>query len=180
MAQYFKGDDFELSMEASALPTLETIEDSLDEFYADAYECQAFGDLIYDTGRSPLANAIAQNIYRTTFNEVFENFRVAGSFESYIAVFEKIFGESVDITFTVPAPGKLEIDIIAEGIIESNFGARQIEDDNYVLYDIVDYDGDNLIFQTIQGFQSQYELEQMLFEMVPDGIWTQITLALGE
>lgn len=179
MSEYFKGDDTEKKFEASALPTLEDLEIQLNAFDQDAYECQAFGDIIFEDGRSPLSNAIDQQVFRASFNEVFQNFRVAGSFESYIAVFQKIFGESSDITFTIPASGKLQIDIVADEIELNDSVARIIESNQYVLYDLIDDEGDNIAFQSIKGFQSQYELEQMLYEMVPDGIYTEITLTLG-
>lgn len=179
MSQYFKGDDTEKKFESSAKTTLDDLSLQLDAFDDDAYECQAFGDIIFEAGRSPLANAIDQLVFRQSFNEVFQNFRVAGSFESYIAVFEKIFGDSVDITFTIPAAGKLQIDIVADEIELNDFAARLIINNAYVLDDVVDYDGDTIAFQTIKGFQSQYELEQMLYEMVPDGIYTEISLSLS-
>lgn len=177
--QYFKGDDKEKQMVDSAKPTLDILSASKSEFLADAYKCAILGDLLYETGRAPLANAIAKNIFRISFSEIFEAFTVAGSFESYLTVFRKIFGEEVEIEFTVPAPGKLNIDIIASGVEESEFISRYIEDNEYFFDDIIDDEGDDIVFQTVKGFTSQYELEQMLFEMVPAGVYTDIDLELG-
>lgn len=179
MSQYFKGDDREKKFFESVKGTLETIDFQKDEFFDDCYESQPFGDLIFDLGISPLSNAIKKEIFRASFNEVFRNFVTAGSFESYIAVFKKIFGDGADISFTVPAPGKLEIDILADGIQLEDAIARVIFENQYVYEEILTQDDEELLFQTIKGFQSQYELEQMLFEMVPDGIYTTITLTLG-
>lgn len=179
MAQNYKGDDLESKFEGSASPTLDDISIQLDDMYTDAYNCQAFGDIIYADDRSPLSNAIEQAIFRASFNEVFQNFIVAGSFESYLAVFEKIFGEDADVTFTVPASGKLQIDIVADEVELSPFLARLIEDNQYVYQAVQDHLGADIEFQAIKGFQSQYELEQMLYEMVPDGIYTEISLTLG-
>ena len=83
----------------------------------------------------------------------------------------------------MPSPGKLQIDISAPGIEESNFVARHIHSneylyDNVIWYDGIDDPGGNILFQTVKGFQSQYELELMLFEMVPAGVFTEITLTL--
>jgi hypothetical protein len=179
MPQYFKGDSLEIKFDAAGEVLISNIALQLDAFLADAYESQPFGDIIFADGRSPLANAISQDIYRETFNEVFSQFSVAGSFESYISVFGKIFGDSVDITFTVPGDGRLQIDIIAEGVDLNDAVARRIENNQYVLDELIDYEDDNIAFQTIKGFQSQYELEQMLFEMVPAGVFTEISLTLG-
>jgi hypothetical protein len=79
----------------------------------------------------------------------------------------------------VPGDGRLQIDIIAEGVDLNDAVARRIENNQYVLDELIDYEDDNIAFQKIKGFQSQYELEQMLFEMVPAGVFTEISLTLG-
>lgn len=180
--QYFKGDEFELKFDQAAEPTMSDISLSLDEFLEGAYETAPLGDLIFDTGRSPLSNAIKKEIFRAAFKEIFDAFVKVGTFDAYLTVFTKIFGDDVDVEFTVPGPGQLNIDIEATNIEISNFVARYIEDNAYLFDNVIYEDGDgsdNIVFQSIQGFQSQYELEQMLFEMVPGGIYTQITLTLG-
>lgn len=178
--QYFKGDADDLKMDGVHEPTISAITLQKDAFYEGAYETAPLGDMIFDTGRSPLSNAIARDVFRLAFKEIFEAFVDVGTFEAYITVFKKIFGDDVGIAFTVPAPGKLTITITATGVEESLFVAREIVDNAYELDPVVtSVDGDNIVFQTILGFQSQYELEQMLFEMVPGGIFTTITLTLG-
>lgn len=152
----------------------------LDEFYDNAYSAGPLGDLLWQENRAPLSRAIVQSIFRETFSEVFEAFLVAGSFESYISVFKKIFGDDVEITFTVPDPGKLQIDIVSTGFQLSDFISRYIENNAYVFDEVIDDEGDNIVFQTIKGFQTQYELEQMLREMVPAGVFTEISLTVGE
>jgi hypothetical protein len=177
--QNFKGDDFELQMQAAGTPAMDTVELQLDEFFDGAFTAMPLGDVLYDSNRSPLANAIDRDIFRASFPELFDSFVVAGSFDSYISVFHKIFGETADITFTVPAPGKLEIDILADEIILSNFVARQIVDNAYTYDNMLTQAGDQIVFQSVKGFKTQYELEQMLYEMVPAGIYTIITLNIA-
>lgn len=177
--QKFKGDALELKFEAAGKPTIDTIDLQKETFFDEAYDCAVLGDMIHDNDLSPLINAIKKEIFRDTFQALFESFRSAGTFESYISVFKKIFGDSVTITFTIPAAGKLTIAIIAEGIEESPFVAQEIVDNTYEFNNVVDDEDDNIVFQTIKGFQTEYELRQMLFEMVPDGIWTTITLTLS-
>ncbi len=177
--QKFKNDDDENNVIESGLPALDATSFQLSEFFAGAYDTYPLGDMIYESKRAPLTNAIIQSIFRQSFNEIFTAFTVAGSFESYLSVFRKIFGDDVTVEFTVPGPGLLNIDIEAEGVEFSNFVARTIVDNAYVFDQIVDEVDDNIVFQTVKGFQTQYELEQMLFEMVPTGIYTEITLTLG-
>jgi hypothetical protein len=178
--QYFKeNDDTEKKYEASAAPVLDDLALQKNLMFADAYSAAPLGEVIYDALRAPLAKAIKRDIFRSAFAEIFSAFVVAGSFESYLTVFRKIFGETVDIVFAVPAPGKLTITITADEMELTNALTRYIANNMYVLEPLVDYDGDNILFQTVKGFQSQYELEQMLFEMVPGGIYTLITLTIG-
>lgn len=179
--QFFKGDEKELQFYNAIAPTAQLLSTNKDEFFNDAYACFVLGELIYDNNRAPLTRAIPREIFRESFKTIFDAFIVAGTFEGYLSVFRNIFGEDVEVTFDVPAPGKLTIDIVAAGVVESPFIAREIIEDEYVSSNMITQDGvDRLVFQTVKGFQSQYELEQMLFEMVPDGIYTEISLTLGE
>lgn len=178
--QRFKVEDAdETKFIDAGTPTFETVGLQKDEFFDGAYECHKLGEIIFDNDLSPLSNAIPREIFREAFKEIFEAFIAGGTFEAYLTVFAKIFGEDADVTFTVPAPGKLEIDIAADGVELTNFIARYIENNAYVRDNVVTQADEQIIFQTIKGFQSQYELEQMLFEMVPSGIFTTITLTLG-
>lgn len=180
MAQFFKGDAEELKYYESGKVIAQSLSLGKSEFFDDAYACFVLGDLLWDEKRSPLANAIRRDIFRQSFSTIYDSFVEAGSFESYLTVFRKIFGDAVEITFTVPAPGKLEIDIVATDVELSEFIARNIVENNYQFDNVIDDEGDFIVFQSIKGFDSQYELEQMLFEMVPDGIYTEITLTIGE
>jgi hypothetical protein len=87
--------------------------------------------------------------------------------------------EDVEILFTVPAAGKLLIEINATGTEESPFIAREIVDNNYEMSPVVDEVDDNIVFNTIQGFQTQEELNTALKTLVPAGIYTEVTLTLG-
>lgn len=178
--QYFKESDAtEKKYVNAAGPVLDDLSAEKDAMHAGAYASAKLGEIIYDSKRSPLSNAIKREIFRIAFAEIFNAFVVAGSFESYITVFQRIFGTGVSITFTVPAAGKLTVAIIASEIEVSNAVMRYIDSNAYVFDNLVDYDGANLLFQTVKGFQSQYELEQMLFEIVPAGIFTSISLTIA-
>lgn len=180
MQKFKLTDEVEDKFIGVAGPLLNVLSGEKDEFYTDAFNAYPLGDAIYESARSPLTNAIKQEIYREAFNEIFEAFISGGSFETYLTVFRRIFGDDVDVTFTVPDPGKLLIDIEAEGVILSDFVARKIVDNAYEFDEIIDDEGDTIVLQTIKGFESQYELELMLFQMVASGIFTEISLTLGE
>lgn len=177
--QYYKGDELEKKVDEVFAGTTDGQSAQLDLFFADVYNCQAFGDIINDNDLSPLANAIKKEIFRETFNEIFNAFIEVGTGEAYLTVFRKVFGEEVTVNFTVPAPGKLEIEILADGIVLNDMLAAQIINNDYVYTEITDHEGTNIALQTVKGFQSQYELEKMLFEMVVGGVYTTISLTLG-
>lgn len=177
--QFYKGDADEIKFYESIKPILNQLSVEKDDFFDEAFECFVLGEVLWDSGAIPLKNAIKREIFREAFFAIFNAFVYVGTFESYLTVFRAIFGDDVDVTFTVPGPGKLNIDIVAAGIALSNFVARRIEDNAYILDNVVTQDGDQIVFQSIKGFESQYELEKMLFEMVPDGIYTEISLSIG-
>lgn len=178
--QWYKGDAIEQKFYNSAGSVFDNLSGERDTFFEEAYECYLLGDVLWTLDATPLSNAIAKDIFISSFSVIFDAFIVAGSFESYLTVFRKIFGDDVDVTFTVPAPGKLTILIEAQGVELTNFVSREISNDEYVISNLITQDGlDNIVFQTIKGFTSQYELEQMLYEMVPAGVFTSITLELG-
>lgn len=168
--------DFAETLEQALKQTLLDIEVSLDDMFLNCFDAQGLGQAIWQKDASPLINAIDEGIFREGFNEIFTAFIVGGSFYNYIYVFKKIFSDSVQITFTISAPGKLIIDIIASEIELFDYLMRYIQDGKYKFDELVDYDGDNIVGQMVKGFQSEYELKQMLFELVPNGVFTNISL----
>lgn len=176
--QYFKGDDLELKFYEVGRELFDDLSFQRDIFYDEAYECFILGDVIWRNRFSPLANAIPEAVFRESFSVIFDSFTFAGSFESYLTVFRRVFGDDVDVTFTVPGPGKLNIDIIANSVQLDLFVARYISDNAYIFDEIIDDEGDNIVFQSFKGLESEYELNQMLFEMVPAGIYTEISLTI--
>lgn len=177
--ELFKGDATEQKFVDCPSDILDAIGLALDDFLDGAYGAVPLGELIFDDRRVSVTNAIDRDIFIHSFKELFESWAFAGTFESYITFFQKVFGVEVVIEFTVPDPGKLLINIEATGTEESPFISREIIDNDYVLSLVVDYDDDNIVFNTIQGFQTQQELETALKTLVPAGIYTEVTLTLG-
>lgn len=176
--QFFKGDEVEKKIDLITSPIQKDLSDQKNLFFNEAYECFVLGDIIWQSGRSPLSNAIPQNVFRETFFTLFNSFTFAGSFESYLEVFRRVFGATVSVVFTVPGPGKLNIDVVADSVSLDNFIARYIKSNQYFFDEVIDDEGDNIAFQSFKGLESEYEMNQMLFEMVPAGIYTQISLTI--
>lgn len=179
MTEFFKGDALELKMYNSGLPALDNIGLGLDEFWSQCYEMIPMGEFLWDEKRVPLTNAIRRDVFVISFKQIFEAWSFCGTFESYILVFKKIFGDDSLIEFTVPAPGQLHINIEASGIQLSPFIARRIVDNAYVYDNVVDHVGDNIAFATVLGIETQDELEKVLYTMVPAGIYTEVSLTIG-
>lgn len=165
-------------MAASADSILDFAGEQKDDFFDGAYSCFVLGELLYDSARAPLANAIDRVIFRELFSTIFDAFIVAGTFESYISIFQNIFGDDVDVQFTVPAAGRLQIEVQATGVLEATRLSREIVSGVYVYSDRITTENENRVASIPKGFQTEYEAEQMLFEFVPGGIFTEITLTI--
>jgi hypothetical protein len=176
--KYFKGDALEIKMDACGSPKMTSLSADKDAFFSGSYACFILGELLYDTNRAPLANAIDRAIFRELFATIFNAFVSSGSLESYLTVFRNIFGSDVTVTFTVPAAGKLAISVLPVGLIQNTLLARTVGSSTYVYDEILTHDGDNLMSRNPKGFQTQYQAQQMLFEMVPGGIYTTVTLTI--
>lgn len=179
MTEFFKGDALELKMYNSGLPSMQAIGLSLDDFWNGCYEMVPMGEFLWDEKRVPLTNAIKREVFINSFKQIFEAWSFCGTFESYILVFKKIFGEDAVVEFTVPGPGKLQINIESSGVQLNQFIARTIVDNAYVYDFVVDDVGDNICFATVLGLETEDELNKVLFTMVPAGIYTEVSLTIG-
>ncbi len=205
--QKFKGDATELKMIECAKSLFDDLSAEKTTFFEQCYSAGPLGDILWTDERAPLSQTIKQDVFRDAFQAIFEEYRHSGTFESYNAIFDQIFGTQCEVEFTVPAPGKLNIDIVAGGFsiddIIDDVGDSLITQDGVdhiitksrstssdfaivstfiagveTIYELVDSDGDNILFQFVKGFKTPYELEQMLFEFVPAGIFTTVTLTI--
>lgn len=176
--QYFKRDDFELQFDQSFFQVLTDLSADKDDFFNGAYSAGPLGDIIFEDSRSPLAQEIPQSVFRSAFSAIFENFNFAGTFEYYMTVFRAVWGPSVTVTFTVPAPGKLEIDVEALSIELDQALARRIVSNVYVFDDLLTSNMENLLFQTAAGLKTQREAEALNRELVVGGVFVTITLEI--
>src|ERR1044071_6027784 len=101
MAQFYKGDALEQKVFSVVKPTLDNISLQKDLFFDGSYEASGLGEVIFDAGLSPLSNAISRDVFRDAFKQIFDAFVAAGTFESYLTVFRKIFGDDVSVNFAV-------------------------------------------------------------------------------
>lgn len=175
-AQNFKGDATELKMQAVAKPLFDLTNSALNEFYENGFDCTPFLLMLYDEKRVPFSERIPRNAFVDFIKEALKQFPFTGTFESYLFVLRSIFGELTEVFFDVPAPGKLEIDIGAVANSEFEFIGREFVDGSYSFFNIVDHEGNLLIFRGIPGIDTEYELTLLLSEIIPVGIVPTISL----
>lgn len=176
MVQLFKGDPVEIRMKSVADPVIDLTDSALDEFYAQGYDASPFLLAMYDDGRMPFSERIARDAFVDFVKKAFMNFPVTGTFEAYISILTEIFGPGTQIFFTVPAPGKLRIDINAISSSEFEFIGREFVGGAYEYFNIVDDLGNMLIFRGIPGIDTDYELRLLISEIMPAGITPDINL----
>ncbi len=179
LQQFKETDTVEARVTQCFVPTLDTLGDSLDDFFVGAWEAYPLGEVLYDTARSPMAGPVTRQVFRTSFFAIHDLFTRPGTFEFYMDVFKAIWGDDVVVDFVVPDPGELEINIEALQVEDYEALARRVEDNVYVFDEIVDEDGDNLIFRDTKGIKTQPEIDQLMTEIAPAGIFCTTTLLTG-
>lgn len=177
--QNFKGDELELKFLECIRPITSILSLDKNDFLADAYDCELLGNMIYNLQNAPVVKNVVREVFRKSFNEVFKSFESAGSFETYISVFTKIFGEDVIVEFVEEDFGHLIINITATTIDLVNIEVRELVAEEYFSDILVDDLNENILFKVFKVVASQYEIEQMLYEMVPMGVFVEINLSVG-
>lgn len=181
MTQRFKeNDENELIMINLALPTLAALGVARDDMEVGAFECFKLGGVLWDLGRDPMADVITRELFASSFFAIHQLFTRPGTYEFYLEVFRAVFGPDVDVEFVNPDPGVLEINIDAEDLTTFRLQARQIVDGEYVYYDLVTSDGGDFIMgQGTSGARTQAEIDALINEISPNGIFTTCTLVVG-
>jgi hypothetical protein len=174
--QKFKGDALELKIEAIGNPLFDVLDGALQDFYLNGFECNAFILMLYDEKRIPFWNRITRASFVSFIKETFKNFPFIGTFEVYLFILVAIFGPDAEIEFAIPDPGKLSITVNAVADLEFDFVVREFVDGEYVFYNLVDDDGDQIIFIDVLGINTEYELKLLFAEIMPCGISPDITL----
>ncbi len=176
-AQNFKGDANELKMRASAEPAFDLTNVALDDFYQNGDVCSPFLLMLYDEDRIPFSQRIDRDVFVSFFKKAFENFPFIGNFESYIFILQEVFGADTQVLFDVPAPGKLSISVNAQTDSVYDFLVIEIIDGEVVLSTLGTLDGlDNLVLRGLSGIETEEELALLFAELIPAGIFPEISL----
>lgn len=176
MTQKFKGDTSELAMEAAGATAFDLVSLAQDRFFDGCYETEDFLLSLYDNGRMPFSDRVPRDAFVSFIKQAIPNFPFTGTFEAYIFIIKSIFGADAEILFEVPAAGQLEIVINSSASLEFDWIATEFVDGSYINYEMTTMDGDFLQFRGISGITSQAQLNQLLSELIPAGIYPSITL----
>lgn len=179
MTQFFDPNS-ELEKRVFGLLAPKTDQLALDkkEFYEGAYECAVLGDVLYDLDIDPLSGKVSPEVFRMGFYAFHNLYTRPGTFEYYLDVFRAVFGDQVEIEFTIPRPGALYINVQSLDAVLDDFVARRIEDNEYFYDEVVTHDGDNIAFQVTRGIRSQSEIDALMHELSTYGIYTRAFLVV--
>lgn len=175
--QVFKyNDPIEPLVVEAAIAPFDDIGNDLDLFFDGAFKTQGLGAVLYDLGRDPLSGILSREVFIKSYWAIHDLFTRPGTFEYYLDVFRSIWGEDVDVVFEVPSPGVLYIDIDVLNVDVFRLIAREIEGGAYSYNPLMDREGNNLVVRSAAGTRSQSEINALMFEIVPAGIYAVTTL----
>lgn len=177
LTQKFKGDSLELQMETVGASATDFVSAALDQFEAGGFSASDFLLMLYDEGRMPFSNRIPRESFVSFYREALLNFPVTGTFDAYQFILKKVFGDSTEVLFEVPAAGKLEILVNAGSEVEFDAFVTLLQSGAFVDYDLVDSLGNNIVFRGISGIDTEYKLQLLLSELIPAGVFTTFTLS---
>lgn len=154
--------------------------DSLDDFFENCFDSYGLADVIFDLKIAPFTNAVTKDVYRESFNVFNSDIVFAGSFEFYLTFFRAIFGLNVDVVFTIPNEGHLQIDVESLDYTEENLTLREVVNNQYVFNDCLianeDESEEELLIADIKGIKTQNEIDTLIKEISSNGIFTEVTL----
>lgn len=176
LQRFKENDDTERRVILVAMPILDSVGTDLDLFWDGAYSAYPLGDVLYDLGRDPMSGVITKDIYRKSYPAIHNLFTRPGTFEFYLEVFRAIWGPGVQVIFDIPSPGVLLIKIVALNLEEFNLVARRIEGDVYVYDEVITEEAENIIVRTTTGIKDESEIDALMNELSPEGIFVETTL----
>lgn len=178
LQRFKESDTKELQVINAAIAPIDEIGYDLDDFFDGAFKSFGLGEVLYDLDRDPMSGVITRDTFRKSYWAIHNLFTKPGTFEYYLEVFRSIWGDSVEIEFEVPSPGILNINASVLDVEEFVLIAREIEDNAYVYSPIIEYGGDRLTVRDKTGIKSQSEIDALMNEITPNGIFVTTTLVL--
>lgn len=172
--QYFKGDETELKFYQAGAPLMDAISLDLTSFSEEAYAAADFLLMLYDEGRFPFSDRVPREAFVAFIMGCISNSNFIGTYESYIFLIQSIFGAQSTIFFDETDPGKLNLTVSTSSSLEFDFVVL----DGSTITTLLTADGETLSLFGIAGIENEAELNALLAEFVPAGIYPNIELVL--
>lgn len=179
LQRFKESDDLETKILAAVSAALNPISTDLDNFLAGAFTCYLLGDALYDADRDPMVGVVTRDVFRESFFAFHELFTKPGTFEFWLTLFRAIWGEDVEVEFTIPNPGQLVINISEVHVETFYLTARRIVNNAYIYENLITQADEKILAQVQIGFRTQQEVDAMTKEIAVNGIYTKINLVTG-
>ena len=172
--QYFKGDETELKFYNSAAPLMDATSADLSAFSEDAYLAADFLLMLYDAGRFPFSDRVPRAAFVSFIKGCISNSNFIGTYESYIFLVKSIFGADSEVFFEETDPGVLNMTVSTTSSVAFDFVVL----DGSTITTLLTAEGETLSLFGIAGIENEAELNALLAEFVPAGIYPNIELVL--
>lgn len=139
------------------------------EYYNQAYESKELGNALYELQRVPIYKVLEKSLFLKAYSKILQGETYIGTIEGYLTILRAIFGDKATINLTIVAPLHLKFDITAE--VQKFY----LWVDNYN-NEIVDENGDNIVFEEIVAILSNRQLLELLKQTTNAGTFVEFTL----
>lgn len=148
---------------------VQTTLSDIEQYFINAYGSPELGRALYETQRVPIYKMLEKSLFIKAYNKILEGEAYIGTIEGYLTILRAIFGDNADIKLTIVAPLHLRFDITAE---IQQFYIWVDNEDN----EIVDENGDNIVFEEIVALLSNRQLLEILKQTTNAGTFVEFNL----
>ena len=167
--ELFINDEIHRAVHDIALTVKEQTElDELVIWISDAYKNHQLGQMLHESNSFELGAYLKEAFIREKYDLVVEAFAHLGTYEAYILLLKATFGEDITIVFTNPSAGVLNVTVDNYGVDGDNL-TTQVPDN------LTTQVPENLVTRKIDSLLSPKEMELLLQQMVPEGIFATFT-----
>ena len=173
--QNFNGDNLEMKFCGAFDAVFDDIKSALTQFIEECYGAKALGYTLYDSGAAVLDGVVARDVFADYYDDIFRQFPYGGTFESYLFILKRIFGEQAEISFEILASAALRINIKSDKNaffkwVESILSETAISDEN----------GNVIHFRWALGDMDYYKVWSVLNIFKNPGVYLEFNIILKE
>jgi hypothetical protein len=156
---------------------MDAVDEDLDSFWEFAFTTYGLGQVLRDTSADPVSKMLILSAFLRSFKTIHESYQKPGTYNFYLDIFRKIWGETVAVEFTNPAPGVLLINLDATDFQQEILLARDIVDGQYVFPELVTTDtGENIIVRVTITPWTEIEVLKLMRALAPAWLYYEVSL----